>query len=161
MIHEAVSLRQPPPPRLPINEGSYFKTAASVNGLMEAGTVRWSLLEIIYFQRQLAKDARLSKTVSGGSHTIMPSSKMAEALSSTINRVSSQTEPLTLHSLSSERRRDEDMTPSDMTTDYKVSLVLYLYSDFWYNSLSSTCTCHYLYVSTNVSQSTRSSKLNF
>jgi len=53
------------------------------------------------------------------------------------------------------------MTPSDMTIDYKVSLSLYLYNDFWYNSLGSTCTCHYLHVSTNVSQSARSSKLNF
>jgi hypothetical protein len=30
---------------------------------------------------------------------------------------------------------DEDMTPSDMTIDYKVCLFLHLYSNFRYNSL--------------------------
>ena len=39
---------------------------------------------------------------------------------------------------------DEDMTPLDTTIDYKVSSFLYLHSDFWYNSLGSTCTCHYI-----------------
>jgi len=53
------------------------------------------------------------------------------------------------------------MTPSDMTIDYKVSSSLYLYNNFWYNSLGSKCTFHYLHVDTNVSQSARSSKLNF
>ena len=46
------------------------------------------------------------------------------------------------------------MTPSDMTIDYKISSLLPLHSDLWYNSLSFTCTCHYLIVGTNV-------KLNF
>jgi hypothetical protein len=55
---------------------------------------------------------------------------------------------------------DEDMTPWDMTIDYKVSLFLHLHSDFWYNSLGSTCTCHYLIVGTNVSQSASPSMLN-
>ena len=41
-----------------------------------------------------------------------------------------------------------------MTIDYKVSSLLPLHSDLWYNSLGSTCTCHYLIVGTNV-------KLNF
>ena len=49
---------------------------------------------------------------------------------------------------------DEDMTPSDMIIDYKVSSLLPLHNDLWYNSLGSTCTCHYLIVGTNV-------KLNF
>ena len=56
---------------------------------------------------------------------------------------------------------NEDITPSDTTIDYKVSSFLYLHSDFWYNSLGSTCTCHYLIVGTNVSQSASPSKLNF
>jgi hypothetical protein len=56
---------------------------------------------------------------------------------------------------------DEDMTPSDTTIDYKASSFLQLYSDFWYNSLGSTCICHYLLVGTNVSQSISPSKLNF
>jgi len=56
---------------------------------------------------------------------------------------------------------DEDMTPSDKTIDYKVSLFLHLHSDFWYNSLGSTCTCHYLIVGINVSQSASPSKVNF
>ena len=56
---------------------------------------------------------------------------------------------------------DEDITPSDTTIDYKVSSFLYLHSDFWYNSLGFTCTCHYLIVGTNVSQSASPSKLNF
>jgi len=59
------------------------------------------------------------------------------------------------------KHADEDMTPSDMTIDYKVRSFLYLHSDFWYNSLAFTCTCHYLLVGTNVSQSASSSKLNF
>jgi hypothetical protein len=46
------------------------------------------------------------------------------------------------------------MTPSDTTIDYKVNSLLSLYCDLWYNSLGSTCTCHYLIVGTNV-------KLNF
>jgi hypothetical protein len=53
------------------------------------------------------------------------------------------------------------MTHSDMTIDYKVSSSLHLHCDFWYNSLGSTCTCHYLIVDTNVSQSASPSKLNF
>jgi hypothetical protein len=56
---------------------------------------------------------------------------------------------------------DEDMTPSDTTIDYKVCLFLYLHSDFGYNSLSSTYTCRYFNVGTNMSQSTSPSKLNF
>ena len=56
---------------------------------------------------------------------------------------------------------DEDLTPSDMTIDYKVISFLHLHSDFWYNSLGSTCTCHYLILGTNVSQSASPSKLNF
>jgi hypothetical protein len=56
---------------------------------------------------------------------------------------------------------NEDMTPSDTTIDYKVISFLQLHSNSWYNSLSSTCTCHYLLVGTNVSQSTSPSKLNF
>ena len=46
------------------------------------------------------------------------------------------------------------MTPSDTTIAYKVRLLLFFHSDFWHNSLGSTCTCHYLIVGTNV-------KLNF
>jgi hypothetical protein len=53
------------------------------------------------------------------------------------------------------------MTPSDMTIDYKVCLFLYLYSDFGYNSLCSTCMCRYLNVGTNMSQSASPLKLNF
>ena len=56
---------------------------------------------------------------------------------------------------------DEDMTPSDTTIVYKVSSFLHLHSDFWYNSLGSTCTCRYLNVGTNMSQCASSSKLNF
>ena len=52
------------------------------------------------------------------------------------------------------------MTPSDIIIDYKVSLFLHLHSGFRYNSLGSTCTCHYLLVGTNVSQSANSSKSN-
>ena len=37
-----------------------------------------------------------------------------------------------------EEADDEDMTPSDMTIDYKVISFLYLQSDFLYNSLGST-----------------------
>jgi hypothetical protein len=51
------------------------------------------------------------------------------------------------------------MAPSDMNIDYKVSSFLHLHSDFWYNSLGFTCTCHYLNVDTNVSQRAGSSKL--
>jgi len=43
------------------------------------------------------------------------------------------------------------MTPSDMNIDYKVSSFLHLHNDFLYNSLGSTCTCHYLLVGTIVS----------
>jgi hypothetical protein len=53
------------------------------------------------------------------------------------------------------------MTPTDMTIDYKVRLFLHLHSNFGYNSLVSTCTCCYLNVGTNVSQSISPSKLNF
>jgi hypothetical protein len=56
---------------------------------------------------------------------------------------------------------DEDMTPTDTTIDYKVRLFLHLYSNFGYNSLGSTCTCRYLNVGTNMSQSASPSKLNF
>jgi hypothetical protein len=60
-----------------------------------------------------------------------------------------------------EGKNDEDMTPTDTTIDYKVRLFLYLYSNFEYNSLGSTCTCCYLNVGINVSQSASPSKLNF
>jgi hypothetical protein len=53
------------------------------------------------------------------------------------------------------------MTPLDTAINYKVHSFLYLHSNFGYNSLSSTCTCHYLNVGTNVSQSASPSKLNF
>jgi hypothetical protein len=56
---------------------------------------------------------------------------------------------------------DEDMTPTDTTIDYKVHSFLHLHSNFGYNSLSSTCTCRYLNIGTNVSQSASPSKLNF
>jgi len=39
-------------------------------------------------------------------------------------------------------------------------LFLHLHSDFWYNLLGCTCTCHYLLVGTNMSQSANSSKSN-
>jgi len=55
---------------------------------------------------------------------------------------------------------DEDMIPSDMTIDYKVTLFPYLHSDFWNNSLGCTCTCSYLIECTDVSQSASSSKSN-
>jgi hypothetical protein len=58
-------------------------------------------------------------------------------------------------------RGDEHMTPTDTTIDYKVRSFLYLHSDFGYNSLGSICTCRYLNVGTNMSQSASSSKLNF
>jgi hypothetical protein len=48
---------------------------------------------------------------------------------------------------------DEDMTPTDTTIDYKVRSFLHLHSNFGYNSLGPTCTCRYLNVGTNVSQS--------
>jgi hypothetical protein len=53
------------------------------------------------------------------------------------------------------------MTPTDTTIDYKVRSFLHLHSNFGYNSLCFTCTCRYLNVGTNVSQSTSPSKLNF
>jgi hypothetical protein len=53
------------------------------------------------------------------------------------------------------------MTPSDTTIDYKLHSFLYLHSDFGYNSLGSTCTCHYFNVDTDMSQSASLSKLNF
>jgi hypothetical protein len=53
------------------------------------------------------------------------------------------------------------MTPSDTTIDYKVCSFLYLYSDFEYNSLGFICTCRYLNVGTNMSQSVSPLKLNF
>jgi hypothetical protein len=53
------------------------------------------------------------------------------------------------------------MTPTDTTIDYKVRSFLYLHSNFGYNSLGFICTCRYLNVGTNVSQSASSSKLNF
>jgi hypothetical protein len=53
------------------------------------------------------------------------------------------------------------MTPTDTTIDYKVHSFLYLHSNFGYSSLGSTCTCRYLNVGTNVSQSASPSKLNF
>ena len=58
-----------------------------------------------------------------------------------------------------EGENDEDMTPSDTTIAYKVSLLLLFYSDFWHNSLGSTCTCNYLLVDANIFQSTSLSKL--
>jgi len=60
-----------------------------------------------------------------------------------------------------EGENDENMTHSDITIDYKVSSFIYLYSDFWYNSLGSTCTYHYLIVDSNMSQNASPSKLNF
>ena len=39
-------------------------------------------------------------------------------------------------------------------------MFLHLHSDFWYNLLGCTCTCHYLLVGTNMSQSANSSKSN-
>ena len=51
------------------------------------------------------------------------------------------------------------MTSSDMTVEYKVSSFLFLYSDFLYNLFGSTCTCHYLLVGANISQSASPSKL--
>jgi hypothetical protein len=56
---------------------------------------------------------------------------------------------------------DEDTTTEDTTIDYKVCLFLYLHSNFRYNSFGSTCTCRYLNVGINVSQSASPSKLNF
>jgi len=53
------------------------------------------------------------------------------------------------------------MTPLDITIDYMVSSFIYLYNDFWYNSLDLICTCHYLIVDSNMSQSASPSKLNF
>ena len=58
------------------------------------------------------------------------------------------------------RQTDEDMTPSDMTIDYKVSSFLHVHGNFWYTWLDSTNTCHYLIVGTNASQSAIPSKLN-
>ena len=56
---------------------------------------------------------------------------------------------------------DEDMAPSDTNNDYKVRSFLHLHSGFGYNSLGSTCTCHYLIVGSNVFHNGSSSKLNF
>ena len=56
---------------------------------------------------------------------------------------------------------DEDMAPSDTNNDYKVCSFLHLHSGFGYNSLGSTCTCHYLIVGSNVFHNGSSSKLNF
>ena len=58
--------------------------------------------------------------------------------------------------------RDEDTTPIDtpMKVKDKMSSFTHLLSDFWYNSLGSTCTCPYLFVGTNVFQSASSSKSN-
>jgi hypothetical protein len=53
------------------------------------------------------------------------------------------------------------MTPSDTTIYYKAHSFLHLHSNFGYNSLGSTCTCCYLNVGINVSQSASPSKLNF
>ena len=53
------------------------------------------------------------------------------------------------------------MAPSDTNNDYKVHSFLYLHSGFGYNSLGSTCTCHYLIVGSNVFHNGSSSKLNF
>jgi hypothetical protein len=60
-----------------------------------------------------------------------------------------------------EGKHDEDMAPSDMNNDYKVRSFLHLHSGFSYNSLGSTCTCHYLIVGSNVFHNGSSSKLNF
>jgi hypothetical protein len=49
----------------------------------------------------------------------------------------------------------------DTTINYKVRLFPYLYSNFGYTSFGSRCTCRYLNVGTNVSQSASPSKLNF
>ena len=48
------------------------------------------------------------------------------------------------------------MKPMDTTmiVKHKVSSFQYLHNNFWYNSLGSTCTCHYLTVGINL-------KLNF
>ena len=51
------------------------------------------------------------------------------------------------------------MTPSDMTIAYKVRLLLLFHSDFWHNSLGSTCTYDYLLVGANISQRASPSKL--
>jgi hypothetical protein len=56
---------------------------------------------------------------------------------------------------------DEDMAPSDTNNDYKVRSFLHLHSGFGYNSLGSTCICHYLIVGSNVFHNGSSSKLNF
>jgi hypothetical protein len=56
---------------------------------------------------------------------------------------------------------DKDMAPLDTNNDYKVCSFLHLYSGFGYNSLGSTCTCHYLIVGSNVFHNKSSSKLNF
>ena len=52
------------------------------------------------------------------------------------------------------------MAPSDTTIGYKVTSFLHLHNYFWYNSLVSTFTCHYLLVGTDMSQSASSSKSN-
>ena len=80
-------------------------------------------------------------------------------MATTDNLSTSQAQPRTV--CCQEGEDDEDMTPSDTTIVYKVSSFLHLHSDFWYNSLGSTCTCRYLNVCTNMSQRASSSKLNF
>ena len=58
-----------------------------------------------------------------------------------------------------EGEEDENMTPSDTTITYKVSLLLLFHSDFCHNSLGFICTCHYLLVRAHISQSASPSKL--
>jgi hypothetical protein len=53
------------------------------------------------------------------------------------------------------------MTLTDTTNDYNVCSFRHLHSNFGYNPLDSTCTCRYLNVGTNLSQSASPSKLNF
>jgi hypothetical protein len=53
------------------------------------------------------------------------------------------------------------MTPSDTIIGYKVRSFLHLHTNFGYKSLGSICTCCYLNVGTNMSQSASPSKLNF
>ena len=64
--------------------------------------------------------------------------------------------------MSHQRTDDEDTTPIDtpMKDKDKMSSFTHFLSDFWYNSLGSTCTCPYLFVGTNVFQSASSSKSN-
>jgi len=60
-----------------------------------------------------------------------------------------------------EGENDEDMTPLGISIEYMMSSFIYLYNNFWYNSLGSTCTCHYLIVDSNMTQTASLSKLNF